>query len=407
MLVLFLFYSLLLETVYFLLSPFLFAVFRNKPDSERLAIGYPSKHYRVLVHAASVGEINGIKQLLIELLETNKDIDILLTTNTKTGRNAALNIHPRLQAMISPLDVYHLRMKQILLTRPRLILIAETEIWPTMLLLSRIKRIPVIYINARMSERTLEKYLVFKRLLKWLGNEIKEICAQTETDKERFRAIFDASCHTSGNLKFSVKLPLFDKQSLRKEWGYKNEEKVIVMGSSRPGEEELILKAYEDLNREFTCLKLIIVPRHLKRLDEVLEILKNRNISLYSKTQPLENIHIIDEMGHLPAAYALSDIAIIGGSFYPFGGHNPLEAAFYALPIVIGPHHKSCHGSVSKLHEEEAIILSSAQELTSDLRLILSNYSIYKEMGIRAKQVLNDNSDSLLRHLSIIQKYLD
>jgi 3-deoxy-D-manno-octulosonic-acid transferase len=407
MLVLFLFYSLLLELVYFLLSPVLFAVFRSKPGSERLAIGYPRKHYDILVHAASVGEINGIKQLLIDLLETHKEIDILLTTNTKTGRNAALNIHPRLQAIISPLDVYHLRVKQMMFSRPSLILITETEIWPTMLFLSRIKSIPIIYINARMSEKTFEKYLGFKPLLKWLGKEIKEICAQTETDKERFCAIFDTSCHTSGNLKFSVKLPLFDKESLRKEWGYKNEDKIVVIGSSRPGEEELILKAYDELKKEFTDLKLIIVPRHLKRLDEVLGILAHRSISRYTRNEPLQDIHVIDEMGHLLAAYALSDLAVIGGSFYPFGGHNPLEAAFYSLPIVMGPHHKSCLGSVSKLKEEEAIVISSAQKLTSDLRHILNNYIIYKQMGNRAKQVLNDNNDSLLKHLHIIQKYLD
>lgn len=407
MIVIYLFYTITLEALYFLLSPILFTLFRFKPGSERLAIDYPKKHYKILVHAASVGEINGIRQLLVELLQSNPDLNILLTANTKTGRKAAQKLHSRLDAVLSPLDVFHLRKKQLSRTRPDMILIAETEIWPTMLFVARLHKIPVVFVNARMSDKTLNKYMAYNSLLKWLGQSIRTIFTQTEADSDRWSQIFGSKCIVTGNLKFSVIQPDFDTAALRQEWGYHSIDKIIVLGSSRPGEEALLLSCFESLKEDFPPLKLIIAPRHLDRMSEIKALFSGKNVSFFSLNESAKEIHVIDEMGHLLPAYALCDIAVIGGSFYPFGGHNPLEAAFYSKVIIMGPHHSSCQGSVDQLKAADAIIISKTEDLCNDLHDVLTKPERYYERGIKAKQVLEDNRSSLEKHLHVIRQYLE
>jgi 3-deoxy-D-manno-octulosonic-acid transferase len=181
---------------------------------------------------------------------------------------------------------------------------------------------------------------------------------------------------------------------------------IIVLGSSRPGEETLILNSFDYLKPKFPELKLIIAIRHMDRMADVNNLLAGRDVSYFTKAEPAKDIHIIDELGHLLPAYAICDIAIVGGSFYPFGGHNPLEAAFYSKVIIMGNHHESCLGSVKKLLKANAMIISDTDKLTSDLELVLSNPQKYIVYGERAKQVLLTNSESLPLHLKIIEGLL-
>jgi 3-deoxy-D-manno-octulosonic-acid transferase len=406
MIVLFILLTIILELVYFILAPILFVVLRNKPHYERLAIKYPKERIDILVHAASVGEVNGIKQLLKELLQINPELKILITTNTKTGRKAAESIHSSLRAILSPLDILHLRAKQLSYSKPKLILIAETEIWPTLLFCAKIHRIPVIYINARISHKSFKSYIIFKHFLRWTGSSIKAILTQTDADRIKFRALFKTTCLKSGNLKFSVVQKDYNTEVLRTEWGYQITDRIIVLGSSRPGEEELILNAYESLKQEFSELKLIIVPRHLDRMNELITILADRNYSLSSTGEKCNEIHIIDEMGLLLPAYAISNIAIIGGSFFPFGGHNPLEAAYYSKVIIMGPYYDSCVGTVKKLKHAQAIVISSIDSIIDNLIDILTKPNKYQSMGLAARQVIEDNKNSLETHLKEIHKYL-
>jgi 3-deoxy-D-manno-octulosonic-acid transferase len=405
--ILFYIYTVFIELLYFLISPILFTIFRMKPDNERLAIEYPNTRYDIIVHAASVGEINGIRQVLLELLNKRPTLRILLTTNTKTGRKTALGIHSQLDVTLSPLDVLHLRMKQINYSKPTLILITETEIWPNLMFVAKIKRIPIIYINARMSQKTYDNYVKIRSILTVLAQTVKVVCTQSSSDLEKYSNIFQAECIVAGNLKFSVKLPEFDISSLRLKAGYAPDDKIVVFGSSRPGEETLILNAFKALKLEFYKLKLIVAPRHIERIPELTSLFKNERVSYHSKVSRPEDIHIIDAMGILPEAYAMSDVAIIGGSFYPFGGHNPLEAAFYTKPIIMGPNFNSCNGTVELLIKADAILISSIKDLESDLRNVLQNPNLFKDYGIRARHVLEENGQSLPIHLKTIERFLD
>jgi len=406
MIIVFLLLTVILEVLYFILLPFLLFFFRNKTDLERIKVSSIKESYNILIHAASVGEVNGIKQLVLTLLELNPAYRILITTNTSTGRRTAQSISERIKAVLSPLDIFHLRYWQLSLIQPKLILIAETEIWPTLLYTAKKFRIPVIFINARVSKKTFKSYLLFKHFIRWSGRSVKHICAQTEADRIRFNALFNTFSSKTGNLKYSVEQSDYDPDKLRSEWGYQSQDRIIVFGSSRPGEEQLILEAFDVLKSSIENLKLIIAPRHLERMEELKTQMTGRNVSYYSNRSTTSDIMVIDEMGQLLKAYALCDIAIIGGSFYPFGGHNPLEAAYYGRIIVIGQYYDSCRDPVKKLRSAQAIKISNAENLTEDLKIILFNYEKHQEMGNKARLVIEYNKDSLDKHLEVIAQYM-
>lgn len=411
MIIIYLLLSFLLEVLWFLLYPVLFIALGKISGNERLGIGYPKSKFDIIVHAASVGEVNGIKPLLLSLLDLHPDYQILLTVNTGTGRKAGTGLHPAIQCQISPLDIMHLRLRQMKLSKPKLLLIAETEIWLTQLYAAKLYKIPVVFINARISAKTVSSYQHIKPVLNWIAASVKLICTQSESDTRLFGELFTASplspvILTGGNLKFAVKLPDYDGGELRKAWGYQADDKILVIGSSRPGEEALLLNCFDILIRSFPSLKLIVAPRHLNRLDELKNLVKGRDVSYFSSHQPAGQIHIIDTLGHLLPAYAMADIAIIGGSYFQFGGHNPLEAAFYAKVIMMGEDHRSCQDSVNCLLAKEAIIINNAETFCSSLAEVLAHPAVYQSYGTRAQAVLAENSNSLDCHLEQIGRYL-
>lgn len=395
-------YALLTEILYFLASPILHVLLKQKPHYERLGRFYPNNEFDIIAHAASVGEINAIKPILIKLVSSPHELRILLTSNTIAGRNIAQSIHPNIESIISVLDILHLRLKQIRITKPKLIILAETELWPNLLFASKFYKTPVIIINARMTDKSYKKFMVIKRTLNFIGKEIHAICCQTEKDRFKYASIFNTICYYCGNLKFNVILPVYDNKVLRNKWGFNECNKIIALGSSRPGEEELLLKTYCKLKQEFRTLKLIIAPRHLDRLDKIKDIFADTSYALYSNFKNQEDVLILDEIGILSEAYSICNIAVIGGSFFPYGGHNPLEAAFYGKIIVMGPYYNSCLDSVEKLVESHAIKISSEENLFYDLRNILLDYDGYIKNGKNAKKVMDDNNQSLTLHLSVI-----
>lgn len=397
-------YILLTEFAFILALPVLYLLLRKIPHAYRLGKYYPQQHYDMLVYAASVGEVNGIRQLLISIGEAYPKLKILLLTNTRSGYQAAENLHSIVNFVISPLDIYHIRLMQLKINKPDLILIAETEIWPMLLYTASLFSVPIVFINARMSEKTFARYSKVKSMLSFAGKSIKKICAQTETDCQRFTSIFSCDCENMGNLKNSIKLPDYDEQSERLRLGYNAKDKIIVLGSSRPGEESLILDCFKKLEEKVLKLKVIIVPRHLNRMNEIRNIFSQEDVSYYSEKTMPNNISVIDEMGLLPWMYSICDIAIIGGSFFPFGGHNPMEAAFYSKKIIIGPFYSSCQGSVDDLIEADAILISNKETLCDDVLKLMENSDT--QMGYRAKKVMQANSSSLQKHLDIVMDYL-
>lgn len=396
--------TILLEVVYFVFYPLILVVLRLFGYQEAIQIQGYNTEKSILIHAASLGEVNAAHTLILSLKDKFKNI--VISTTTKTGKHQAEKYFPDVNVFISPLDILHLRLKQLSAIRPQLIIIIETELWPQLLLAAKIKSIPIVIANARISDRSLRRYLRFHSLLQYISSSVKCVLAQSETDMAKFELLFASDVYNAGNLKFSLTLQDYDSDLSRKSWGFSKEDFIITWGSSRPGEELILYDVYQELSASIRNLKVIIAPRHLNRIAEVRNIFQSQNFQVLSEASTGQDILIIDNYGSLLEAYAVSDISIVGGSFYEFGGHNPLEPAFYSKPIIMGQYYNSCKDSVTKLLNHEAILITDKHGIVNAIQELYDNRSKRTTMGSSAKSVLTQNRNALSNHMVYISKML-
>jgi len=400
-------YRLLTSLIVRIVYPFLKMRLKDKAGKQRLGIQKNNFKKCVWIHAASVGEVNAVKALVNQLLQTYSQIDFFMTTMTKTGLEAAKKISPKLAVSLFPIDVSFIQKRLFKTINPELIILTETEFWPNMLHVAKKRKIPIVMVNARISDRSFPKYRNLRFFWKPVWKAIKAVNAQSEKDARRFIGFNFENVINAHNLKFCIDLPEFNKTTLRKELGYSKDDFIIVWGSSRPGEEKLFKKVFSDLKKQINKLKVIIIPRHLHRIPQVCDIFRDDDFKVYSKLDEVSEILIVDEMGILNMFYALSDIAIVGGSFFNFGGHNPLEPAFYGIPSIIGKYHHSCRDSVDRLIENEGILISDKKKLSEDIMNLYSNLELREKLGSSAKQALGLNSDSLKTNLKVLERYIN
>jgi 3-deoxy-D-manno-octulosonic-acid transferase len=392
--------------VFVISSPFLAIKFKGRERKERFGKTKHSFEKCIWIHAASVGEVNAAKTLINELLNKYHHTDFVLTTMTKTGQETARTVSPKLISIFLPFDVGFLMKRLFKRINPSLIILVETEFWPNMLRLAKKKHIPVITVNGRLSDRSYSSYHILRFFWKPIWKAIKAVNAQSEKDAQKYKQLKFKNVVNAHNLKFCIDQPEYSKTKLRKELGFAKSDFVLIWGSSRPKEEKLLLKILTELKESIKNLKVIIAPRHLHRIPELKDLLKNQDYELYSKLKKVPDILLVDEMGILNMFYALSDLAIVGGSFFNYGGHNPLEPAFYGTPTMIGNHYTSCRDSVDRLLENNGIIVSNKDNLKTDILELTSEMSKAKQMGKNAKHTLENNADSLKMHLERLEKFI-
>lgn len=349
----------------------------------------------IWIHASSVGEVNGIRPFIEKVLAFYPDEKIVVTTMTTTGKEVASKISSRLIVGLVPFDSPLFVKSFLKRIKPKLLVIAETELWFSMINECFQRKIPIMLANARLSDKSFPKYLKYKIIFSTLLTKIAIVVAQSELDRERFLKVGAKNVVTGGNIKFSVNLPDYNSQEIRKKYGFAPEDLIITWGSSRPGEEDLFIRIFKALLPDFPNLKLIIVLRHIQRVKEVTANLDSQAYTTFSDFTPNKKILIVDAMGVLNQLYACSDIAIVGGSFFDFGGHNPLEPAYYSKPIIMGNYHSSCLDSIEKLIEQDAIVISSETSLLADLKELLTNSELREEMGKQAKRTLALHSQAV------------
>jgi 3-deoxy-D-manno-octulosonic-acid transferase len=405
---LFTLFNLLLEAVFYLFYPLIYLYLASRNYLGAIRAEGEDSCKGIMIHAASVGEVNAVKPLIMKLLEKDDNVIVTITTSTVTGLKLANQISKRVRAFLSCVDVRHLRFKQLRRINPGIICVVETEIWLNMLDWASMNDVPLVFINARMSEKSLKAYGSLKPVLRKCGKSIQEIHAQSKDDCQRFAKVFDKPVYNSGNLKYALKLSDYNSAEIRLDWGFEDGDHIICWGSSRPGEEEIALNLLNHAKRKHQNTKMIIAIRHPERINEVLALLKEYSYCRYSELNQARkgfDVLLIDTIGVLDKAYAICDIAIIGGSFFAFGGHNPLEAAFYAKPIVIGEYHSSCKDSVKQLVAANGIVISDKDTLYSDVATLMDDRDICLKLGANAKQVLQANKSALDTQLAAICKY--
>lgn len=297
----------------------------------------------IWLHCSSVGEINLSDALIKKLLSERKE-NILISVFTDTGYETAQNKYSkdeRVKIIYFPLDSRG-EIKNILKKiELKLLILIETEIWPNLINLAG-KKGKVILVNGRISDKSFGKYLKFKRILKGTLKKIDHFYMQTELDGERIEAIGAESKKVSivGNLKFDIELQNYSKEEKEelKNIIKANGRKIFVAGSTRTGEDEIILDAFKHLSNYL----LVLVPRHIERLNKIENILIKRKIEYSKYSDCLEGknkksqVIIVDKMGVLRKFYSISDVAFVGGTLVNIGGHSLLEPLFYRKTPIFG-----------------------------------------------------------------------
>ncbi|MBW7657703.1 3-deoxy-D-manno-octulosonic acid transferase [Hydrogenophilus thermoluteolus] len=303
----------------------------------------------VWVHAVSVGETRAAQPLIAAIRRLYPTLPVLLTHMTPTGRETGANAwssDPLVRQAWAPYDHSAWVAAFVAATRPRALLLMETELWPNWLRVAQETAMPVALINARLSERSFRRYRRWQRWLPIAWEALTLIAAQTADDAERFRELGAKHVVVTGNLKFD-QTPNPELVALGKSWQrHLGNRAALVWASTRDGEEKLLLDAWERLLETFPpqwrAPLLVIVPRHPERCDAVGALLTQRRYQWARRSETLPNpgldVWLGDSLGEMTAYYTLARAALIGGSWKPFGGQNPLEAIAAGCPPVVGPH---------------------------------------------------------------------
>ena len=299
---------------------------------------------RIWIHAVSVGETRAAAPLVRALLESHPDHRILLTHMTPTGRATGEDLFgDRVERAWLPYDMGFAVRGFLRHYRPRFGVLLETEVWPRLLEQCVRDGVPVVLANARLSERSQRRYARWPALARWAFGNLAGVAAQASADAQRFQSLGARHVTVTGNIKYDMAVPdaaLELGRTLRSRIG--TSRRVIVAGSTREGEEALLLDALGSLPLDGATL-LLIVPRHPQRFDEVTALVGARGFALQRRSddRPVDaatRVVLGDSMGEMLAYYAAADVAIMGGSLLEFGSQNLIEPCAVGTPVIVGPH---------------------------------------------------------------------
>ncbi|MBQ6657596.1 MAG: 3-deoxy-D-manno-octulosonic acid transferase [Ottowia sp.] len=299
---------------------------------------------RVWLHAVSLGEMRAAAVLLPELRTQLPGMSLTLTTGTATGREAGAEILREGDELIwQPWDTTAAVRRFFEHAKPDIGLLMETEIWPNLLHEAKERGVPVALVNARLSERSLRKARAGGWLMRPAYASLTAAWAQTEADAARLLRAGAPQPAVLGNVKFDAR-PEADLLEQGRQWRATCAKPVVMFASSREGEEEMLLDAIAKLGAETRNVQWLIVPRHPQRFDEVARLVRERGLQLSRRSEwgggaPRgADVWLGDTMGEMAAYYALSDVALLGGSFAPLGGQNLIEATACGCPVFMGAH---------------------------------------------------------------------
>ncbi|MEW6455738.1 MAG: glycosyltransferase N-terminal domain-containing protein [Acidobacteriota bacterium] len=345
---------------------------------------------RIWIHAVSLGEVLLTSPIISKIKELGK-FDVYITTTTQTGYQVATERLSGIKKIFfSPLDIRFSVKKYLNFISPDILILVENEIWPTLILETRKRNIPILLINGRMSDRTFKYFNFFKSIIKPIVNKIDYFLVQdNETyNKYKILGISEEKLQISGNLKADTAFPFFTENEieiLKSQFNLKGK-KIFVAGSTSKGEENTILEAYLKAKKANDDLKLILAPRHPNRFEEVERIIKKYKLKMKTRTsfQNKEyDVLLLNTIGELCKFYAISNGVFVGGSLVSKGGHNILEPAFYSKPICFGKY-MSNFKNISEifLKKKASILIKNEKDLVNFIKKIDSEE--LKSMGIRA-----------------------
>ncbi|WP_455648389.1 lipid IV(A) 3-deoxy-D-manno-octulosonic acid transferase [Lonepinella koalarum] len=416
--------------VMYLLQPFLLLFMLGRsiksPDyrrriSERYGLFYAElerpQPNGIIIHAASVGEVIAATPLVRQIQTEYPNLPITVTTVTPTGSaRVKAAFGDSVSHFYLPYDLPDAITRFINFIQPKACIVIETEIWPTLIHQLKLRNIPFIVANARLSARSAKRYAWAKNHIKTVLNEISLIAPQDSISGQRYTDLgYQGRLVLTGNIKYDLEISdelLNDIISLEQQWI--GNRPVWIAGSTHEGEEEIILQTHRTLLQQFPNLLLILAPRHPERFNSVANLIEKENFSYCRRSEDIApsaqtQILLGDTMGELMLMYGVSDVAFVGGSLVKHGGHNPLEPLAFKLPVISGKYVFNFPEVFLKLRYVLGVLTvkSDANALAEAVSRFLHSKALRQRFGQAGYEVLVENRGALKRLIGLLRPYLE
>jgi len=389
-------------------------------------------------HAVSVGEVLQLQPLLEALSRQDGRLEFVISTTTPTGFDVAQKQYRGRQIIYFPLDFSWAVKAALTRIKPDAIVLVELELWPNFVFAAARRGIPVALINGRISERSFRGYRRLRPLMAAILRKIDVLAVQSDTYARRLRDLGadPGRIHVTGSIKFD-RIET-DRQNprteaLRRLFGLNESERVFIAGSTQDPEERFALESYVKLRTKYPELRLIVVPRHKERFDEVANLIEDEyRLRLIRRSQVTSNtaalpkhecpqhegpgttakgseppVILLDTLGELSACWGLADVAFVGGSLTRRGGQNMIEPAGYGAALLFGPNTWNFRDVVELLLSQHAAeVVRSSGELTTRIDGLLSNPASAAELGERARQVVQAQRGATARTVELINRII-
>ena len=412
-------------------SPVIFAILLAKPRcrrglAQRFGFTTPGGIVRdqrplIWMHAVSLGEVVAMTPLVRELHRRHPDHRFAVSTATETGRDA---VEQRLagvaEHLYAPLDFPWAVARTIDRLRPVLYVFIETELWPNLLRQLARRGVPAVMVNGRLSTKSYARQR--RAPVRWLYEDMLRslrVCLmQSDRDAERIISLGadPRSVHRTGNIKFDQPLPASTERKVtRAELGLASDAPLLVAGSTHPVEEEMLVDAYRALLGRHPSAQLLLAPRHIERADALEAMVRGRDLSVRRRSQGVQpvvgtsrtQVVILDSRGELASVYQEATVAFVGGTLVPIGGHNLLEPAFWAKPVLFGPYTDHCVEIADLLVQADGgRRIRTVEDLTIQLEGLFDDHERRLRMGQAAQAMVQQNQGALKATIDAIDRQL-
>ncbi len=363
----------------------------------------------IWVHAVSVREVAVIEGLIRGLQKQYPDYQIVATVTTKSGYELAQQrLAGKAIVIPSPLDFSFVDHRFIRLINPKIYIVAETEIWPNLFRALHQRRVPIVLINGRISDGSFGRYQAVRPLLKGVLNQVSAFCMQSQRDADRIKTLGapTGKVNVVGNVKFDDLTP-----APARDLPFAKEDLLWIAGSTHPGEEAIVLDVYKKISAKHPRWRLVLAPRHIERAEEVIALVEQQGFKVVRFSRIGEYVPnaviVVDTIGQLRSLYALASMVFVGKSLCVGGGHNIIEPAYYAKPVVVGPMMANFYDIMNNFKQGQGVI--QATDMLDFERIVLDlagDDNKRKEAGRRAKAVIDHNQGATQRTVGLIGKYL-
>ena len=376
----------------------------------------PGSPVDVWLHAVSVGEVNAAAPVVNALLRRHRGLRLLITTITPTGSERVQALWgDRVLHVYSPYDLPGAVARFLRHFPPRLALIMETELWPSLLFGCHDRKVPVYILNARLSARSLRGYSVLRPLIARMLRTVRRVAAQSDDDAARFVQLGAApeQVRDVGNLKFDIPVPdTVDDIVAGFRRHLSAQRRVWIAASTHEDEEAPVLAIHARLRKRWPDLLLLWAPRHPERFPRVVDAARDAGWTVGTRRadrwpSASDDVFVLDTLGELMAFYACADVAFVGGSLQAIGGHNMLEPAAVGTPAVTGPHLHNFSEISRRLKEAEALVIApDGTGVAVAIEDLLADDARRHDMAGRGRALVEHGRGALARTLAMIAPHL-